>query len=208
MQFLFAATLVALAQASTLTSMPVPAPAHEFDASLACYTAVKPGEETRAVDGLFPLVKSPHRQIANDAVDVLARLDNPDSRAALAVVLCGNLDPTLRARAADRFGDLGDADAAWVLAIAVDHETNAEVRDVLMANLERAASHQVDPWKDVVEARLVATSPTLPAAPSAAAHAPESAQAIAAAAREERARSHTRTRAHRRPERRIREDGT
>ncbi|HVO30405.1 MAG TPA: hypothetical protein VMV18_06705, partial [bacterium] len=92
------------------------APAPPFDSALACYMAVKPGAETLAVDGVFQLVKSGDPAMAAEAVDVLARLDTPDARAALSLVLCASTDPGLRARAADRFGDHADGESVWVLA--------------------------------------------------------------------------------------------
>lgn len=148
--------------ASQIENADLPQP--PFDSGLACYNAVKPGEDTLAVDGVFQLVKNPDRSIAAEAVDVLARLNTPDARAALSLVMCASTDAGLRARAADRFGDHPDAESVWVLAIALDNEKNAEVRDVLRANLERAAATQPDPWKDVGEPRAYAAAARVPAA--------------------------------------------
>lgn len=135
------ALFLTLALASPSSLQEAAAPSRLFDSTLACYDAARSREdESLAVDGVFLLSKSTDAEIARESVDVLARLGTPPARVALAVVLCSAADPGLRARAADRLGDAADRDAAWLLALDADLETNPEVLDVVLANLERAVA--------------------------------------------------------------------
>ena len=90
-----------------------------------------------AVDELLKIANYESEELRLAAVDVLAEMSSTRARAVLGVVLYSNSMPTVRAAAADKLGDYGDGEALYALALALEMERDAEVRDVIAANLER-----------------------------------------------------------------------
>jgi len=142
--------------ASTINVVEAPA-SPDFDVTLACYTSVtvRSGHRDRAVDSVFQLAKSHDAKLAAMGVDALARIGTPYAQGVLAVVLCGADDPFVRAHAADRLGDLPDGESTFLLAMAADHEQNPEVREVVIANLEKAFASLPKPLPDRPETRAI-----------------------------------------------------
>ena len=90
-----------------------------------------------AVDELLKISNQEAEDLRLAAVEVLAELSSTRARAVLGVILYSNSMPTVRAAAADKLGDFGDGEALYALALALEMERDAEVRDVIAANLER-----------------------------------------------------------------------
>lgn len=123
-----------MAPSSVLERIPVSDAA--FDPALACYAAVETDGADAELAAIFELAKG-EGDDARAALRLLAAAGGAHARASLAAALCGHRDPATRAQAADLLGDDREPESVFVLAIAADVETDPEVRDVVIANLER-----------------------------------------------------------------------
>lgn len=90
-----------------------------------------------AVDELLKIANTEEESLRMAAVEVLAEMGSTRARAVLGVILHTNRMATVRAAAADQLGNLGDGESIFALALALEMERDAEVRDVIQANLER-----------------------------------------------------------------------
>ena len=90
-----------------------------------------------AVDELLKIASNEDEGLRLAAVEVLGEMGSTRARAVLGVILYSNRLATVRASAADQLGNLGDGEAVFALALALEMEKDAEVRDVIAANLER-----------------------------------------------------------------------
>lgn len=90
-----------------------------------------------AVDELLKIASNEDEDLRLAAVEVLGEMGSDRARAVLGVILYSNRLATVRAKAADQLGNLGDGEAVFALALALEMEKDAEVRDVIAANLER-----------------------------------------------------------------------
>ena len=90
-----------------------------------------------AVDELLKIATTEDEEFRIAAVEVLGEMASVRSRAVLGVILHSNPMATVRAAAADQLGNLGDGESLFALALALETEPDAEVRDVIQANIER-----------------------------------------------------------------------
>ncbi|HVO31770.1 MAG TPA: HEAT repeat domain-containing protein [bacterium] len=91
-----------------------------------------------AVDELLKISFNEEESLRIAATEVLGDIGTPRARAALGIVLYSNSMGTVRATAADQLGNLGDGESVFALALALDAEKDAEVRDVITANIEKS----------------------------------------------------------------------
>jgi len=91
-----------------------------------------------AANELLKIANSEEESLRVAAVQVLGEMGTPRAKACLGIVLYGNSMGTVRAAAADELGNIGDGEAVYTLAIALDTERDSEVRSVINANIERA----------------------------------------------------------------------
>jgi HEAT repeat protein len=91
-----------------------------------------------AIDELLKITDNEEESLRIAAVQVLGEMATPRAKAILGVILYGNSMGTVRAAAADQLGNFGDGDSVFTLALALETERDAEVRDVIAANLERS----------------------------------------------------------------------
>ncbi len=91
-----------------------------------------------AVDELLKIAFNEEESLRIAAVEVMGDMGTPRARAALGIVLYGNSMGTVRATAADQLGNLGDGESVFTLALALDSEKDAEVRDVITAHSEKS----------------------------------------------------------------------
>lgn len=104
---------------------------------LARVTATEVDGNDLAVDALLEIANTEDESLRLAAVEVLGEMASARSRAILGVILYSNKLATVRAAAADQLGNLGDGEAVFALALALEMEADSEVRDVIAANLER-----------------------------------------------------------------------
>lgn len=90
-----------------------------------------------AVDELLKIAFNEDESLRIAAVQVMGDIATPRARAALGIVLYANSMGTVRATAADQLGNMGDGEAVFALALALETERDVEVRDVIAANVER-----------------------------------------------------------------------
>lgn len=108
-----------------------------FDEALACYDAVEVAGYDAAVDSAFELTKQGDARLRRMAVKILGLMQGDHARAALSVVLCGNPDEGARREAASALARMGDPESIFLLALAADLEADHEVRDAILAGLDR-----------------------------------------------------------------------
>lgn len=121
---------------STIEVMPV-TERSGFDEALACYEAVEVVGYDAAADSAFELTKQGDARLRRMAVKILGLMQGDHARAALAVVLCGSPDEGARREAAAALTRMGDSDSIFLLALAADLEADREVRDAILAGLDR-----------------------------------------------------------------------
>ena len=90
-----------------------------------------------AVDELLHIAGSEEESLRIAAVEVLGEMKTTRARAVLGVILYSNGLATVRAKAADQLGNLGDSESLFALALALEWEKNEEVRAVISANIDR-----------------------------------------------------------------------
>lgn len=98
-----------------------------------------------AVDELLKIASNEDESLRLAAVEVLGEMGTTRARAVLGVILYSNRLATVRASAADQLGTLGDGEAVFALALALEMEKDSEVRDVIAANLERNLPIEPEP---------------------------------------------------------------
>lgn len=104
---------------------------------LARVTATEIDGNDLAVDELLKIATNEEESLRLAAVEVLGEMASTRARAVLGVILYSNRMATVRAAAADQLGNFGDGESMYALALALEMEPDAEVRDVIVANLER-----------------------------------------------------------------------
>lgn len=112
---------------------------------LARATATEIDGNDLAVDELLKIASHEDESLRLAAVEVLGEMGSTRARAVLGVILYSNRLATVRASAADQLGNLGDGEAVFALALALEMEKDAEVRDVIAANLERNLPIEPEP---------------------------------------------------------------
>ncbi len=90
-----------------------------------------------AVDELLRIARLEEESLRIAAVEVLGEMSSPRARAVLGVVLYSNTSPVVRAAAAHQLGRAGDGEAVFTLALALESERDAGVREVIASNVER-----------------------------------------------------------------------